>query len=64
MEYGDSLVVTYNPVFRNLNTTLRTNFNIFTQMHSLEQFLCQVHVLTTEGLETSRIYWEGKKFVN
>ena len=43
IESGIPLAVTYNPAFNNLSTTLRENFNIFTQIWSLERFLRQVH---------------------
>ena len=57
IESGIPLVVTYNPAFRNLSTTLRKNLNILTQMRRLERFLRQVHLSPIEALETLRVFW-------
>ena len=56
MENGIPLVVTYNPAFRNVTTTLE-NFTILYSDAEVRTVFTPSQLLHLEALKTSRVFW-------
>ena len=59
-ENGIPLVVTYNPIGRDLSTNSSHALIFFSQMQRSQRFLRHVHLLRIEILEIFRVFGEDK----